>query len=199
MRKTMCFRRPLALCALMAAACWSPAALAADWPTWRYDARRTASSPQSLAKELQVQWVRELGPLKPAWPDQPKMQFDAAYEPIVAGKMLYVGSPREDSVVAFDTVSGAEKWRFFTDGPVRFAPLFWDGRLYVVCDDGHLYCLDAAKGTLHWKFRGGPTERRILGNERLISTWPARGAPVIADDTVYFAAGVWPFMGIFMH
>ena len=30
-------------------------------------------------------------------------------------------------------------------------------------------------GKLLWKFRGGPSDRKILGNERLISTWPARG------------------------
>src|SRR5690606_30071095 len=29
--------------------------------------------------------------------------------------------------------------------------------------------------------------------------WPARGAPVVYDDKVYFGAGVWPFMGIFLH
>ena len=39
----------------------------------------------------------------------------------------------------------------------------------------------------------------MLGNGRLISTWPARGGPVVADGTVYFAAGIWPFMGIFIH
>jgi outer membrane protein assembly factor BamB len=33
----------------------------------------------------------------------------------------------------------------------------------------------------------------------MISLWPARGAPVVADDTVYYAAGIWPFMGIFLH
>src|SRR3712207_8541478 len=26
-----------------------------------------------------------------------------------------------------------------------------------------------------------------------------RSAPVLADDTVYFAASIWPFMGIFIH
>src|SRR5205085_2857453 len=50
-----------------------------------------------------------------------------------------------------------------------------------------------------WKFRGGPNDRKILGNERLISTWPARGGPVLAGGTVYFAASIWPFMGIFIH
>ena len=54
------------------------------------------------------------------------------------------------------------------------------------------------------QFMTALADRRILGNERVISTWPARGAPVVAEEkdggaTVYFAAGIWPFMGIFLH
>ena len=65
----------------------SPNALpAADWPMGRYDAGRSAASPQELPAELHLQWVRAYPPLKPAWPDHPRMQFDAAYDPIVAGK-----------------------------------------------------------------------------------------------------------------
>lgn len=127
------------------------------------------------------------------------MPFDAAYEPVVAGRLMYVGSSRTDSVTAYDTRTGEPRWRFLADGPVRFAPLVHAGKLYFVSDDGHLYCLDAATGMLRWKFRGGPSDRRILGNGRLVSTWPARGAPVIADATVYFAASIWPFMGVFIH
>ena len=41
--------------------------------------------------------------------------------------------------------------------------------------------------------------RNILGNQRLISTWPIRGGPVLLDGTIYFTAGIWPFMGIFIH
>src|SRR5262245_34294904 len=117
---------------------------AADWPMHRYDAGRSAASPQTLAAELHLHWVRQLPPLRPAWPDQAMMQFDAAYAPVVAGKMLFVGSPLTDTVTAYHTETGAENWRFTTDGPVRFAPVVWEDRLYFVSDDGHLYCLDAA-------------------------------------------------------
>jgi outer membrane protein assembly factor BamB len=127
------------------------------------------------------------------------MVLDAVYEPIVLGRLMFIASPRQDTVTALDTRSGEEKWIFFADGPVRYSPVAAEGRVYFSSDDGFLYCLDAEKGSLLWKFRGGPADRRILGNERLISTWPARGAPVIADGTVYFAAGIWPFMGIFIH
>jgi outer membrane protein assembly factor BamB len=172
-----------------------------DSRLWRKVRTQAASGTtvRDLAPDLHVQWVRDYPPLKPAWPDQPKMQFDAAYRPIALGGTLLVGSSRTDSVTALDLDTGADKWRFVTDGPVRFAPTTWQNKIYFVSDDGFLYCVDADRGALIWKFRGGPSDRKILGNERLISTWPARGAPVVADGAVYFAAGIWPFMGIFIH
>ena len=170
-----------------------------DWPMWRHDAAHTGMTARPLADRLQLQWTLELPPLRPGWPDQPRVQLDALYEPVVLGRTLFVPSARHDGVTAYDTRSGAERWTYFTDGPVRYSPVAWENRLYFTSDDGHLYCLDAASGALVWKFRGAPGDRRILGNERLISTWPARGAPVIADGVVYFGAGIWPFMGIFIH
>ena len=172
--------------------------IGADWPQWRYGANRGAASPQELPDELHLQWVRKYPPLKPAWYD-PSIQFDGVYEPVVMGRTLFIGSSLNDSVTAIDTRTGAEKWRFHTGGPVRFAPIGWKGKVYVASDDGYLYCLDAENGAVVWKFRGGPSERKVLGNGRLISTWPIRGGPVLADGKIYFAAGVWPFMGIFVH
>src|SRR5262245_4083925 len=153
----------------------------------------------SSPRHLRQHWHREERPLEPTWPDQPRFTSDAAFRPVVAGSVVLVTSSREDSVKAIDAATGAVRWRFVTDGPVRFAPATWNGHAYVASDDGYLYCLETATGELVWKFRCGPSDRRILGNERLISTWPARGGPVVADGLVYFAAGIWPFMGIFIH
>jgi outer membrane protein assembly factor BamB len=172
---------------------------AGDWPMWRHDAQRSAATPDELPSKMKLLWTRELPPLTPAWSDQPKLRFDAAYEPIVWKQWLIVGSSFDGSVTGYHTTTGREVWRFFTDGPVRLAPVAWNGKLFVASDDGYLYCLRADDGVQVWRFRGGPSDRKILGNERLISTWPARGAPVVADGNVYFAAGIWPFMGIFLH
>src|SRR5262245_3092337 len=98
---------PRALAGLLAVLLAAPAG-AADWPLWRHDARRSATSPQSLPVRLHLQWVRQLPELKPAWPDQAKMQLDTIYRPVVLGHRLFVGSSHDDTVTAYDTASGKE-------------------------------------------------------------------------------------------
>ena len=171
-----------------------------DWPQWRYDAGRGAATPDALPERLSLSWTRQLAEPCPAWPaSQPRLRFDVSYSPVAAGKRLYVPSMVTDSVTALDTETGRRRWQFYADGPVRFAPIVAEGRVYFASDDGYLYCLDAAGGRLVWRVRGGPTDRRVLGSGRLISTWPIHGGPVLLDGNIYFTAGIWPFMGIFVH
>ncbi|MCD6307911.1 MAG: PQQ-like beta-propeller repeat protein, partial [Candidatus Latescibacteria bacterium] len=173
-----------------------------DWPMWRHDSAHTASTPHNLPDELYPLWMRQYSPRKPAWDDplnRDLMHFDRIFEPIVADGMLVFGFNDSDKIVALDTDTGKEKWTFYTDGPVRLPPAAWNGKVYATSDDGFLYCLDLRKGSLVWKFRGGPSDRRVLGNGRLVSMWPARGGVAIEDGVVYFAASIWPFMGIFIY
>ncbi len=178
---------------------------AADWPMWRKDSVRSAVSPDPLPAELHLQWVREFEPPLPAWPEtQHKIRFDTSYEPVVAGGRVFVGSMVSDRLSVLDLETGEEAWRFYAEGPIRFAPLVWRDRVYFGSDDGFLYCLETATGRLVWKQRGGPDGRLVLGNDRMISMWPVRGAPVLVEEangeaTLYYGAGIWPFMGIFLH
>ncbi|NQU20817.1 MAG: PQQ-binding-like beta-propeller repeat protein [Candidatus Nealsonbacteria bacterium] len=179
----------------------APSVAATDWPTCRGDAGRSGYTADALPAELSLRWtVRSRHAPRPAWSGRDtRMPFDRAYRPVIAGEKLFFGSSADGKVYALDAATGTELWTFFTGGPVRFAPVVWKDRVFAASDDGYLYCLSADRGHLLWKCRGGPSDEMLLGNDRMISRWPARGGPVVADDVVYFAAGIWPSEGIYVY
>lgn len=190
----------LRLAAVAFGLCTSAVAAAADWPMYRGDAGRTGYTAESLPGDLGLKWVyRPLHKPTPAWPRDMRMEFDRVYHPVVANGTLYYGSSTDDQIHAIDSKTGREKWTFFTAGPVRFAPVVWKDKLFAVSDDGYLYCLSAADGKLINKWRGGPTDDKVLGNGRIVSRWPARGGAVIKDGILYWAAGIWQSEKIFIR
>jgi len=178
-----------------------PSAVCADgWTTYRGDAGRTGFTSQALPVKLSLHWqYRSPHAPQPAWPRDPRMEFDRAFHPVVAGDTLFFGDSVDGTIRALDATSGKAKWTFYTEGPVRFAPALWKDRLFAVSDDGHLYCIAAADGKLLWKKRGGPNDDRVLGNGRITSRWPARGGAVVKNGVVYFAAGIWQSEKIFLY
>ncbi len=173
-----------------------------DWPMWRCDYNRSGYTPEQLADKLYLQWQITYSPRIPVWDDplnQDLMPYDRIFEPVVAGKRLYLGFNDQDKVVAINLDSGKELWSFYADGPVRLPLAINKGKIYFTGDDGFCYCLDAKKGTLVWKRLLAPSEKKLLGNKRLISMWPARGGVVIKNDVVYTAASIFPLMGTFIY
>ncbi len=169
---------------------------------WRCDPQRMAASPQIVPQDLRLLWSKDYGPRKQTWDDPLNldlMTYDRVFEPIVMDGRLFLGFNDRDKLVALSTATGETLWTFFADAPVRLPPVGWNGRVYFCSDDGFLYCLDASNGELVWKFDGAPSRQLALGNQRLISAWPARGGPVIRDGVVYFTTSIWPFMGTFIY
>lgn len=175
--------------------------LAAGWPMVRGNAARSGYTSEALPENLSIDWTYQANHVpQSAWPRDDRMQFDRAYHVVVANGTLFFGSSVDGKVYALDAATGAgKKWTFFTEGPVRFAPVVWKDRLFVGSDDGYLYCLSTADGSLIRTMRGGPNSDRVLGNGHIISRRPIRGGPVILDDVLYFAAGIWQSEGIYLY
>ncbi len=171
----------------------------ADWPSYRGNAGRTSYTAETLPVQLQLAWKVNSPAPQPAWPSSDRMTFDRAPQAVLGAGRCYFGSSANNTVYAVDAQTGEIIWSYQTDGPIRFAPLFWRDRVFVTSDDGTLYALAADEGRLLWKQRGGPSDEMILGNRRLVSRWPARGGAVMFDDLLYFAAGIWPSDGIYLY
>ncbi len=184
----------------------------ADWPTYLHDNARsgvTSESPQIPLKEI---WVyKSTYEPNPAWPSpstndywhrlrrlRPLMTFDRAYHTVIENDCVYFGSSADHKVYCLDAGTGRERWNFFTEGPIRFAPVFHKERLYVGSDDGFVYCLDAEDGSLLWKHRPGPKDHRLPGNSEIISLWPIRTGLVIDDEKIYCVAGIFPRQGVYL-
>ena len=173
---------------------------AEDWPMYKGNAGRNGYTAKALPDKLALRWVvKEASGPAPAWPASNRLGFDRAHHPVILGDTLFYGSTTDCQLHALDAATGKERWAFTTGAPIRFAPAAWKDRAFVASDDGWLYCLASADGKLLWKKQGGPDDRMILGNDRMISRWPARGGPVIHEDVVYFAAGIWPTEGIYLY
>jgi outer membrane protein assembly factor BamB len=188
-------------CALALALClWRPAlARGADWPTYGNGAQRQHVTEHQLPAKVSVEWEAKFPAPNPVWPTEGRLHIDQVYEPVLSGGVVYLGLNSTDRLVALGLETGREVWSFAAEGPIRRPPAVYDGAVYFTSDDGHCYCLDAGTGELRWKYFAGPARKYVLGNGRVISQWAARCDVLVSDGKVYFASGVWPFMGTFVQ
>ncbi len=179
------------------------AGLAVDWNTYRGDISRSGATLDTVAPDPILQWsyVPTHAP-KPAWPmpgeEMPRMHVDNAYQTAIVDGCVYFGSSVTNQVISVDAKTGGVRWSFSAQGPVRFAPTVSDGRVYFGSDDGNVYCLDAKDGSMLWNYRAGLSDEKVIGNERMISLWPVRTGVLVDAGVVYFAAGVFPYEGLYV-
>jgi outer membrane protein assembly factor BamB len=127
------------------------------------------------------------------------IDFDYADQVTVGAGRVYFGSSADHTIRGLDIDSGDEQWVFYTEGPVRFAPVLHKNRLCAVSDDGYLYCLKATNGSLLWKRRLAPGRQRCFGNGQMISKWPCRSGVLIEGDKLYATTGMWSGDGVIIY
>jgi hypothetical protein len=166
--------------------------------------QRTGYTDAAIPAKPALLWTyKERHAPKTAWPEPfgelQFIDFDYADQVTISKQMAYFGSSADNTVRALDINSGREQLVFYTEGPVRFAPVLYKDRLCVVSDDGHLYCLKASDGSLIWKRRLAPSSERCIGNEQMVSKWPCRSGVLIEGDKLYTTAGMWSADGVIIY
>ena len=193
--------------------CWTQSSFAADWPAYQHDVRRTGYSEEKIdVRRLQLKWTwRSPSPPQPAWAgpakwdayaghrDLPSMRnYDLSFQPISVGGSVFFGSSADDTLYCLEAASGQEKWAFVTDGPIRTAPSFANGRLFFGSDDGFAYCLDADDGSLIWRFRPVETKRWIVNDGRFIPLHPCRTGVLVDAGRAYFGCALLPWKDAYL-
>ena len=64
--------------------------------------------------------------------------------------VVFAGN-RDGYFYAIDGNNGSLKWKYQTDGPIRFSAAYKNGVVYFAADDSYAYALNATNGALVWK------------------------------------------------
>ena len=150
-----------------------------DWPQWRGPNRdgvwrETGILEAIFASGLEVCWRARVG--------------NGYSGPVVAQGRMFVTdhqfNPEVERVLCFEEATGQARWVHsypcnykdmeYGNGP-RASPTVHDGKVYTLGTQGHLFCLDAAKGEVVWK--------KSL-TEELQGQIPRYGASAGLDDAV---------------
>ena len=175
----------------------APAGAAApqDWPMFRANAYRTASTPAPVPTDLVELWRVKpddqrppSAPLLDDWLANP-LGGDRITAPTVAGGMAFVALTDAHRVVALDAATGLTKWTYTAGGRIDTPPTYYRGLCLFGSYDGWVYCLRATDGALVWRFRAAPQDRRIAAHGQVESAWPVIGGVMVADGVAYFSAG----------
>ena len=195
--------------------------VAEDWPIHRRDRVRTAVTAEQLKLPLtnvwqfqsRVSWKAPVVQRSTVDREAPNAMFSGRHTwsalatpddsrwalPITsAGDSLFFTS-HDGRIVCLSAKTGEVRWQYLTEAAVTQAANYYDGRVYAGSDDGHVYCLAADTGKLIWKYKAAPADRWLISYGRMSSIWPVRTDVMVDGGVAYFAAGIFPHDGVYVH
>ena len=177
-----------------------------DWPTYLHDINRSGHTTEQLPDKLGQSWVwgsdrlpRPAGAETPALQDfwqnlhnnKSRLSVDSAFRVVVSDGKVYFGSSNSDKIICLDANDGSQVWKYYTGGPIRFAPTLFDGKVYFGSDDGYVYCLNADDGSLVWKYSAIGNDDRMMADGRMVSVCPVRTGVLVDNGVAYWGAGLF--------
>lgn len=195
------FKRLIILCLI---AIIAASAQAEDWPTHLHDNQRSGVTSEQLKLPLQQEWVYNSPSIASAGAETPALQnfygstnyhktrlpIDNAFQIVVADGGMFFGTAIGDKLVCLNTWDGSERWKFFANGPIRFAPTVNSGKVYFGSDDGYVYCLNGINGNLIWKKRAAASDNLMFIDGRMVSVSPVRTSVLVDNGVAYWGAGI---------
>ena len=156
-----------------------------DWPTYRHDSERRATTQSPMSAQLREVWTIDLGTRSSAC--------------TTVDDTVLVSAVDKHQVTALDASNGSIRWTYFAGGRVDTPPTISDGRAYFGSADGCVYCVRISDGQLVWRFRAALEQRMVGAYDGVESAWPVHGSVLVREGVVYFTTGRSSFLdgGIF--
>ncbi len=148
-----------------------------DWPTYRHDAARHASTPAPVGPNVAKAWRVSLG-------DGARLT-----QPVTAGGKLLVAAIDAHTVHALDIATGKRLWQFTAGGRIDSPPTLYGEMVLFGSADGRVYCLRQSDGALAWRFLAAPHDRRVGAFGQVESAWPVHGSVLVHNGIAYVGAG----------
>jgi len=146
-----------------------------DWPTYRANSARNASTANALPESFKQAWKAEIGGKLSA--------------PVIADGKVFLSSIERNRVISVDADSGGKAWTCVAGGRVDSPPTVVGKLLYFGAADGTVTCLKTDDGKMVWRRRLAPTEERLVNDGRIESVWPVHGSVTYHNGLIYAISG----------
>ena len=150
-----------------------------------------------MPANLEVLWEAEIDgpdyqePFAAEWLENPFLAGPVT-APVIGQGLVFVAQSDTHRLLALDAQSGQQRWQFVAGGRIDGPPTLHQGMCLFGGRDGWVYNVRASDGTLIWKLRVAPHERRISVYGQVESPWAVPGSVLVADGLGYACGGLHP-------
>jgi len=114
-------------------------------------------------------------------------------EPVTVNGRTFIALTHEHQMQCRDS-QGQVLWSFTTGGRISSPPVIYEGLCLFGSQDGWVYAVRVADGSLAWRFMAAPYERKMIADSQLESSWPVYGV-VMHKGLLCASAGLHPELG----
>jgi outer membrane protein assembly factor BamB len=98
--------------------------------------------------------------------------------PLAASDVMLFVASKDHSLYGFSAEGAGQIWRKRTDAPLKFAPMFFDGKVYCDMGDAGLTCFEAVTGKEVWSDKNVHGTVVAMHNKRLLA-WDGATATLV--------------------
>ena len=108
--------------------------------------------------------------------------------PVASGGHVFAADLNRRKMVMLGGADGAVVWESYIGGRVTTPPTVYGDLCLFGANDGYVYALSVTDGSLAWKLRMGPEDRRMVSYAQLESPWSVFSSVLVDEEGIGYAS-----------